>query len=102
MHLDVLANKNTTNESDQQKISDNLDTDKVAKYSDSHSKQLDIQNALVLYVAGDLLPLSTVESPYFRNHPCEMVPWLTMVNHGYDHGFHEQPWLNHWLNHDWG
>ena len=53
--------------SDTEFISDYLDTDKVAKYSDSHSKQLDIQNALVLYVAGDLLPLSTVESPYFRN-----------------------------------
>ena len=26
-----------------------------------------------------------------------MVPWLTMVNHGYDHGFHEQPWLNNGL-----
>jgi hypothetical protein len=37
------------------------------KYSDNHPKQIQATNKLIQYIAGDLLPLSTVQSKYFQD-----------------------------------
>ena len=42
-------------------------TKENAKYSSNDSHQLDITNALILFIAGDLMLLSVVDSNYFRN-----------------------------------
>ncbi|CAG2205851.1 unnamed protein product [Mytilus edulis] len=40
---------------------------KSVKYSPSDPKQLEMTNALIMFIAGDLLPLSIVESEEFKN-----------------------------------
>jgi len=42
-------------------------TKEIAKYSSNDSHQLDIANALILFIAGDLMPLSVVDSDFFQN-----------------------------------
>lgn len=37
----------------------------TTKYNSTDPRQVDITDALVLYIAGDLAPLSAVNSPYF-------------------------------------
>ena len=39
----------------------------LTKYSDSDHRQVELTDSLILYVAGDLAPLSVVESHYFAN-----------------------------------
>ena len=39
----------------------------ASKYSSTDHRQVEITDALVLYIAGDLVPLSVVESHYFSN-----------------------------------
>ena len=39
----------------------------ASKYSSTDHRQVEITGALVLYIAGDLVPLSVVESHYFSN-----------------------------------
>ena len=44
------------------------------KYNSTDPRQVDITDALVLYIAGDLAPLSAVNSPYFANLVAKLDP----------------------------
>ena len=63
----VIGKKATQREKGQWTVELLSFVNKTSKYSATHSKQSEIQIALVLYMAGDMLTLFTVESPYFRN-----------------------------------
>ena len=44
-----------------------LDFKKGMKYDRSDMRQIQITDSLVTFIAGDLMPLSVVDSKYFRN-----------------------------------
>ena len=46
----------------------------TTKYNSTDPRQVDITDALVLYIAGDLAPLSAVNSPYFANLVAKLDP----------------------------
>lgn len=60
----VTIGTTTTN---QPKLSTFLKADAKSKFSKEDPRQIEITNALLLYIAGDLAPLSVVDSPFFRN-----------------------------------
>ena len=74
MHRDVylsLRHKNTTEgQTKQSSIDDYVET--KPKYSQNDQRQIQLTDALVLFIAGDLMPLSVVESTNFRNL-CEQL-----------------------------
>ena len=74
MHRDVylsLRHKNTTEgQIKQSSIDDYVET--KPKYSQNDQRQIQLTDALVLFIAGDLMPLSVVESTNFRNL-CEQL-----------------------------
>ena len=49
-------------------------TKEIAKYSSNDSHQLDITNALIFFIAGDLMALSVVDSDFFRNFVGKLDP----------------------------
>ncbi|XP_045190900.1 E3 SUMO-protein ligase ZBED1-like [Mercenaria mercenaria] len=65
--LDVVGNKAKQEiaASDQTPVTEYLKG--KTKYSASDPRQTLITNALVSYIAGDLVPLSVVDSQYFKN-----------------------------------
>jgi uncharacterized protein with von Willebrand factor type A (vWA) domain len=60
-----LLDSHETKEKDQAKISDFIT--KKGKYANSDPHQVQLTDALLKFIAGDLLPLSIVDSDEFRN-----------------------------------
>ena len=46
----------------------------VQKYPPNHTHQIEINDQLVLLIAGNLLPLSLVDSQYFHNFTSSLDP----------------------------
>ena len=60
-HREIYSEKKT--DAEQPKLNDFI----IEKYNKNDPRQQQLTEALVIYIAGDLLPLSTVDSENFKN-----------------------------------
>ena len=71
----------SSSDANQSPISDFVKT--KTKYSQNDPKQIKLIDALVLFIAGDLMPLSVVDSTHFRNLCEQLDPRFQMPSRKY-------------------
>ena len=70
----------------------------ASKYSSTDHRQVEIIDALVLYIAGDLVPLSVVESHYLSNL---VKNWTLETSFPVETFIYQVPWRKVSLNTKW-
>ena len=83
LHRDVYISlrHKSSSEANQSPIRDFVKT--KTKYSQIDPKQIQLIDALVLFIAGDLMPLSVVDSTHFRNLCEQLDPRFQMPSRKY-------------------